>query len=103
MLYPVLLDTLEKVDRYIVNNSDAFRLFVSELFDKIEFWTNEMKIAKENLGIAKFNYHENWNSVNKRYYYGGSSTSFDLVYLKKNGKSKEMKHVIRFMNFIIIL
>ena len=29
MLYPVLLDTLEKADRYIVNNSDAFRLFVS--------------------------------------------------------------------------
>ena len=88
MLYPVLLDTLEKADRYIVDNSDAFRLFVSELLDKIEFWTNEMKIANNNLGIAKFNYHENWNSVNKRYYYGGSSTSFDLGLSKKEWKIK---------------
>ncbi len=88
MLYPVLLDTLEKADRYIVNNSDAFRLFVSELLDKIGFWTNEMKIANNNLGIAKFNYHENWNSVNKRYYYGGSSTSFDLGLSKKEWKIK---------------
>lgn len=88
MLYPVLLDTLEKADRYIVNNSDAFRLFVSELFDKIEFWTNEIKIANKNLGIAKFNYYENWNSVNKRYYYGGSSTNFDLGLSKKEWKIK---------------
>lgn len=88
MLYPVLLDTLEKADRYIVNNSDAFRLFVSELFDKIEFWTNEIKIANNNLGTAKFNYHENWNSVNKRYYYGGSSTNFDLGLSKKEWKIK---------------
>ena len=88
MLYPVLLDTLEKVDRYIVDNSDAFRLFVSELFDKIEFWTNEIKIANKNLGTAKFNYHENWDSVNKRYYYGGSSTNFDLGLSKKEWKIK---------------
>ena len=45
MLYPVLLDTLEKVDGYIVDNSDAFRLFVAELLDKIDSWTDMIKTA----------------------------------------------------------
>ena len=88
MLYPVLLDTLEKTDGYIIDNSDAFRLFVSELFDKIDFWTNALKIANKNLCIAKFNYQETWNSVNKRYYYGGSSTNLDLGISKKEWKLK---------------
>ena len=76
MLYPVLLDTLEKVDGYIVDNSDAFRLFVAELLDKIDFWTNAIKIANKNLSLAKF------------YYYGGSSTNLDLGISKKEWKLK---------------
>lgn len=88
MLYPILLDTLEKVDGYILDNSDAFRLFVAELLDKIDFWTNAIKIANKKLSLAKFNYQETWNSVNKRYYYGGSSTNLDLGISKKEWKLK---------------
>ena len=89
MLYPVLLDTLEKVDGYIIDNSDAFRLFVAELLDKIDSWTDMIKTANKNLSIAKFNYQETWNSVNKRYYYGGKSTNLDLGISKKKWKLKK--------------
>lgn len=88
MINPVLLDTLEKADGYIVYNSDGFRLFVAELFDKIEFWTDELKEASRDLEIAKSNYQKTWNSVNRRYHYGCKATNSDLGASKKDWKLK---------------
>ena len=68
MLYPVLLETLEKADVYINENSDAFRLFVAQLLEKIETWTNILKETDTNLDIAKANYHNTWSFYNRSYY-----------------------------------
>lgn len=85
MLYPVLLDTLEKVEKYYDDKGD--NLFADEIDDKISYWTNIFKLADENLCVAKDNYHKAWTYYNRgSYYVSGFESELDLGEYKKNWK-----------------
>lgn len=82
MLYPVLLDTLEKVEKYYDDKGDNF--FADEIDDKISYWTNIFKLADENLCVAKDNYHFYYNRGS--YYVSGFESELGLGEYKKNWK-----------------
>lgn len=85
MLYPVLLDTLEKIERYY-DDKDC-NLFTDEIDEKISYWTHLFVTVDCDLEEAKDNYHNALIYYNRGSYFAhGFEPQFSLGEYKKNWK-----------------
>lgn len=66
MLYPVLIDILEKIDKYYDDKGET--LFADELEDKISYWITMFKIANSDLDEAKADYYKVFAFYNRSCY-----------------------------------
>lgn len=95
LLYPVLINTLKKADKYLVSTKDS--LFKEELVVwNITPLIGELGTTGIALESASSYYQEVWNAINKSYYYGGIYTNSDLGIAKKKWKLERNKacHII---------
>lgn len=87
LLYPVLLNTLKKVDKYLASTRDS--LFKEELVVwNINPLIGELGTTSIDLENASSYYQEVWNATNRPYCYDGIYTNYDLGVAKKKWKIK---------------
>lgn len=85
MLYPVLLDTLEKIEKYYNEKCDT--LVADEIIEKISYWTRLLATVDGDLDDAKEKYHKAWTYYNRGSYFShGFEPQFSLGEYKKNWK-----------------
>lgn len=94
LLYPVLIDTLKKVDKYLATDSDSLKSksFREELVEwNLKPLISELGTTCIELENASGHYHKIWNAVNRPYYYDGIYTNSDLGDAKKKWKVERNK------------